>query len=380
VALLEGDVTVDAVASNAGATLAPGSVLATGRGRACVLVEPGIRVCLAPSSTLRMESLDGPARVLRLVRGRVAAELLPQPAGTSFSIAAADGSVTAVGTAFSVELVDGAPVVARVSHGVVLVREDKATSHLVRAHEVNRFGEGVRALPTSDEDQDRALLRSGGSASTDAEKPARLTLLSTPVGAAVQLDGATIGTTPLDLLVSPGDHVLTAPGLTATTLHVASSEHLEKSWVTSAAIAPNAPASSAPVLVPHEPQNNWPVAAPTPSAMLADARAARARGDSGAAAQAYRSLLASHPNSPEATAATLSLAELELGRGANADALALYDRYITSKGPLLLEARYGKVRALGALGRTADARAEAASFVRDYPDSPQADALRSHGP
>jgi tetratricopeptide (TPR) repeat protein len=197
-------------------------------------------------------------------------------------------------------------------------------------------------------------------------------LESTPTGAPVQLDGALIGTTPLDLLVSPGDHVLSAPGLPTSTVHIAASERLEKSWVTQPASTPSAMAAT-----PREPRNDIASPpAPAPADLLADARAARARGDNASAAQAYRSLLASHPDSPEATAATLSLAELELGRGANQEALTLYERYISRRGPLMLEARYGKVRALRALGRSADAQQEAASFVHDYPDSPQADALR----
>jgi ferric-dicitrate binding protein FerR (iron transport regulator) len=373
VALLEGDAKVLSGPSGAGALLGAGAQIATGKGRACVHLEPGVRVCLASESSLRVVSVDGPQRVLRLERGHVAAELDPQPAGTSFSIAAGEGSVTAIGTAFSVELLDGKPIVARVSHGVVVVR-DHTDERRLHAHEALRFGEAIRALPMVDEDADRTLLRAGVVSEIDGR--GRLTLESTPSGAAVELDGTAVGATPLDLLVAPGTHALRVAGSDGpSSVEVSAGEHVVKSWVLGGNAYPSPSSSSSAA--------GTVVGGPTAdqaATLLSEARASRSRGDTASAARAYRALLSSHPASPEATAATLSLAELELGRGANTEALSLFDRYLSSSGPLTLEARYGRIQALTRLGRAADARSAREAFLRDYPNSPQADALSSQVP
>jgi outer membrane protein assembly factor BamD (BamD/ComL family) len=114
--------------------------------------------------------------------------------------------------------------------------------------------------------------------------------------------------------------------------------------------------------------------------LLGTARAAAARGDRGEALRSYRELIATSPGSGEAQVALVSLAELELQSGASAAALADFDRYLARGGALGLEARYGRIRALEALGRTAEAREAADAFVRDYGGSPQAAALRARAP
>ena len=370
VTLLEGEATVDGAHPAAGATLADGATISTGTGRTCVRLDPGVRVCLAEASRVRIENLEGPARVLRLERGRVAAELEPQPPGTTFSVAAAEGSVTAIGTAFSVELAEGKRPVARVMHGVVLVREPHQERRL-HAHEGARFGEAdvTHDLPTQEEDADRALLRDG--IATNSDRSARLTLDSSPAGAPVRIDGALVGTTPLDLLVRPGSHVVAVQGAAgAESLDLRAGEHVARGWaIASATTAPPASATTKPALRASEAES-----------LLAAARAARARGDTAAAARAYRSLLATHAGSAEAHAAALSLADLELARGAADEALRLFERYLTHGGPMALEARYGRIRALERLGRTNEAQAATASFLRDYAGSPQADALRARTP
>jgi FecR protein/PEGA domain len=373
VTLLEGDATLDAARVTAGTTLVAGATLATSSGRACLRLDPGVRVCLAESTRLRVESLAGPARVLRLEKGRVAAELEPQPPGTTFSIAAGDGSVTAIGTAFSVELTGGAPPVARVSHGVVLVRAANEERRL-HAHEAARFGDAVRALPAPEEDADRALLRQALTPETKA--PGRLTLDSSPSGAAVRIDDALVGTTPLDVLVPAGAHVVAVAGADKPlAVDVREGEHIAKAFLLAPAPAPAPPRLDAPVVVaPVAPAAPPPE---SPAALLSTAQAARAHGDPAAAARAYRALLAAHPKSAEASAATLSLADLELARGADESALDLFDRYLAGAGPLALEARYGRIRALTRLGRRAEADAARAAFLHDYAGSPQADALRT---
>ncbi len=78
----------------------------------------------------------------------------------------------------------------------------------------------------------------------------------------------------------------------------------------------------------------------------------------------------------------VSLGELELGkRNRPAAALEAFSAYLRVGGPLEREARFGRLRALRALGRDGEADAERATFLRDYPASIQAAMLRSqtHG-
>jgi hypothetical protein len=82
----------------------------------------------------------------------------------------------------------------------------------------------------------------------------------------------------------------------------------------------------------------------------------------------------------EAREALVSLGQLELADGAYAAALADFDRYLAQAGSLALEARYGRIRALDGLGRDADTREAAAAFLRDFGDTPQADAVRARLP
>lgn len=121
------------------------------------------------------------------------------------------------------------------------------------------------------------------------------------------------------------------------------------------------------------------IATPSASAadMLATARRLRSMGNSAGAAEAYRKLMLSHPRSAEANAAQLSLAELQLGPlGDPNGALRSYDTYLRSGGGLSQEARYGRIMALRRLGRAGEERAAIEEFVRTYPSSVQARALK----
>jgi hypothetical protein len=127
------------------------------------------------------------------------------------------------------------------------------------------------------------------------------------------------------------------------------------------------------------PANAPNITPPTASAadMLATARKLRSQGNSAGAAEAYRKLMLTHPRSAEANAAQLSLAELQLGPlGDPNGALRSYDTYLRSGGGLSQEARYGRIMALRRLGRAAEERAAIEEFVRTYPSSVQARALK----
>lgn len=119
--------------------------------------------------------------------------------------------------------------------------------------------------------------------------------------------------------------------------------------------------------------------APTPSIdeLLERARKQRAAKDFAASAQTYEQLLRTYPNSSKARATLVSLAQLYQGPLDDpAKALRHFDRYLERGGPLAEEAHYGRIRALRSLGRGAVAKAEVEAFLRAYPNSAYADALR----
>jgi hypothetical protein len=112
--------------------------------------------------------------------------------------------------------------------------------------------------------------------------------------------------------------------------------------------------------------------------LLTRARSLRASGHALEASQAYRHLISAWPRSPEARVGLISLGELELSELSEpAAALRDFSAYSKASGSLDPEARYGRIRALGRLGRHAQELSEARDFVRDYPSSPQASDLRA---
>lgn len=106
------------------------------------------------------------------------------------------------------------------------------------------------------------------------------------------------------------------------------------------------------------------------STLLARARAHRRDGDPRGAMQTYAELIRQHPRSPAAQTARMSLAQLQLDRGKTKDALRSFRAYLKRGGALAEDAAYGEIRALRALGRTAEAKRAAAAFKQRYPGSP----------
>ncbi len=116
-------------------------------------------------------------------------------------------------------------------------------------------------------------------------------------------------------------------------------------------------------------------AAPSAAELLDQAQQARSARDYAAAVLAYQQLLRLHPKSGVAPLARISLAQLQLAQGDATAALAGFEAYERTGGALSQEAHYGKIRALRALGRAAEERAESERFIVRYPKSPQAAAL-----
>ena len=296
--VLASPVAVDGRPSAPGRALAVGNLLDAHEASACMTLDSGVRACVERGGLVRVASL-GASRRLELLRGRIVAELDPQPSGTSFGILTRDGSAIAVGTAFSVEVPDGpGPVVTRVLHGTVVVRSTAGEEQRVQDHQMTA-SHVVVPLPPNDEAHVRARLH--------------------------------------------GDPAPPTIALSA---------------------LPPAPPASAHVVK-------------TPGELLAEAREKRGRGDAAGAARAYRELVDAHAASPEGRAALVPLGELQLtDQAAPAAALASFDRYLLSGGPLDEEATFGRIRSLRALGRASEERAAIDAFLTRFTTSPLAAALR----
>ena len=94
------------------------------------------------------------------------------------------------------------------------------------------------------------------------------------------------------------------------------------------------------------------------------------------AAALYRRLLKAYPRSPSAGPGWVALGQVELARGRASAALDAFDRYLERGGPLAEEAAYGRIEALGKLGRTKAERAAIDRFLAKYPGSSYAAKLQ----
>jgi PEGA domain len=364
-----GALEIDGRAGTVGQTVAQGNVLFARHGSACVEIEPAVRACLAKGSLVRVAD-TGPTFRLELLGGKVAAELDPLPAGTSFGVNTREGATIAVGTAFSVEVPPAdSPVVTRVLHGTVVVRATTGAEQRVRAHEMTTAG-GASASPpsalgASDEERERALFLATPAARGRAVAPVHVE--SDAPGSIVTLDGRVLGPAPVTVLLSDGDHTVDLAAPSRAPAH----EPLR--------ILGGAPVTRSFQLARVEPAAA-PARAPgdqSAAAVLALARERRAHGDVDGSVAAYRELFERHAASVEAHAALVPYGELQLERLSDAGgALASFDRYLARGGPLEEEAIFGRIRALRALGRTGDERTAIENFVRRFPSGPLASSLR----
>lgn len=100
------------------------------------------------------------------------------------------------------------------------------------------------------------------------------------------------------------------------------------------------------------------------SSLFTDANRARVRGDAALAAAQYERLIGQFPRSREALAARLSLGMLYLQQGRASQALAQFQTYLATSGPLVAEALWGEAQALHGLGQIQDERRALERIVR----------------
>lgn len=126
-------------------------------------------------------------------------------------------------------------------------------------------------------------------------------------------------------------------------------------------LAPSASAKGAP-----------PEITKTAAELFRDANAERRGGDVGKAVEAYRALLAQHPDAPESQASRVTLGRLLLDKqGKPALALVEFDAYLARGGDPALaeEARLGRATSLERLGRRAEERKAWEELLARHPNT-----------
>jgi hypothetical protein len=101
--------------------LRTGDHVRTGKGSACLRLEPSIDVCLGPDSDVELGSLRGPQTQILVARGIAVAALAPRSAGQSFALVGGDVVAVAHGTVYAVDRTSAVNVDVVVLEGTVAV-------------------------------------------------------------------------------------------------------------------------------------------------------------------------------------------------------------------------------------------------------------------
>jgi hypothetical protein len=332
-ALLElslGDVSVAGARVEMGARIGAGKEVTIARGAACLALESKMHACFREGSVVKLSNLGAPQRRLDLVSGRVDVALAPLPQGERFSIVANGTWSTAVGTAYSVEVLANGAVETIVHEGKVRVGGENS-GDLVIAHKIGLSQGGVKVEDLGDhartETADWKALSQVAERSIEAPIP----VAETPAADTAEAPA------------SPEPGVATGPA------------KIEPPRAAPKTIEP--PASAA--------------------ELLALARQALREKRWADAAASYRSIVGTFPSSPEAHTVLVPLANLEVDRlGQAAQGLKHLDAYLSTGGPLVVEARLAKIRAFRSLGRTLDEASAIDEFLAAHPKSLEAESLK----
>jgi hypothetical protein len=284
--------------------LAPGQVLATGEGRACLTIDPTIDVCFAEHTKIRLESLAASSIRVRVETGLALASLSRRNPGSSFALLAGDIAAIAHGTTFAARH-EAHQTEIMVVEGIVEVARGGASSEQVGAHS-------------------RVLIRSGENVFERSKLgPAEEARL-------------------LELRVVQGIGLRTAFGV----------PELD---------------SKAPLSRPPRVNSSGPVERPSPAALLEAARAEVARGNRRAALALYEKVRTLYPASAEGHTVLPTIGKLQLDLGESERALRSFDAYLQSPGMLAPEALSGRIRALRALRQRSAEREAIQQYLRRYP-------------
>jgi TolA-binding protein len=372
--LTSGEVSVTAASDLGAGELGLGGGITTGAGTAIAALEGGVVIHLDPDTAVKIESSGPAASEVRLERGELFVSVDPNRKGRTFGVLAGDSAVRVTGTIFSVSRRGSEASVAVFRGGVVV--EGPQGSRPVRLGERLAFGAAsIAVIEEVEKVRAETLMDTISALATDGA--ASLEVESLPAGAAVSVDGTTIGSTPLTAALRPGYRRLelrlegresvreflrlAEGGKTARVFDLASALPVPADGPEAAASTVAGPGDRP--AAPHAAQ------VPPPEELLATARDLRAGRDFAGAIAAYERLVAAYPETPVARAAIVTLGQLQLDQGGNPGrALELFRRYLaaTAQGPLAQEAAWGVARAQRALGETAAERAALEAFLRDF--------------
>jgi ferric-dicitrate binding protein FerR (iron transport regulator) len=357
-----------------------GQAVTTGSGRTVLSLSTGITIAVLPESRVTIQRLDNEAMEVDLQGGSLVALVTPGREGPPFVVGTRHGAVTVTGTVFAVDD-DGDDVEVRVIRGKVTIDDDVGEEpRPVGPTEATVLGRPAVRPARSDESAAAwktisvfDLLDPGAGAIVDVR--------SIPAGADVVIDGVSLGRTPVVAAVRAGHRrlELTLEGREPVRELV---DVLEGETVSRAfELAPVEPADVVALVDAGDGAEGAPAheVEVDPAGLLTRAQDLRGARDWDGAARVYRELIRRAPRSAEAASALVSLAQIELGKlGAPGKALRRFEAYLSGhpRGPLALEALYGKARALRALGRKADERAALERFLQRFPRALQAGEAR----
>lgn len=388
--LVSGDVSVADGGVHAGTPLAPGQLLTVVAGRAGLSLCGQTFVTIDANTKVRVsQHAPGLCQVV-LDEGRLGVEV-GVPPGTRFVVETPHATAEALGTAFVVE-VSRTVTEVRVHHGVVKVSSRSGAPSRLAAMQGLTVGRVVEPLTPKQVEADREVL---GLPVARSGSPAVLELHSDPEGADVTFDALALGKTPLSALVDPGPHALELR--LAERTPVRQQVDLTTGGTSLQRIAiPARPAAPGPSRGPRAPAPVPPArddVAPggsgsgsddsrspslSPRELIDLARTRRGAGDQLGALAAYEMLFADYPQSEEAQGSVVPFAQMLLARtGSERRALALFERYLAgTPGTLVEEAVWGRILALGRLGRTAEEAKSLREFLAQHPGSLNAPAAR----
>lgn len=126
-----------------GRALLPGEMVAVRGGRAELRWEDGSRLALEDGAELRLDDAGDGSKRVALMRGRLRAEVVPQPVGRPLRLVAAQGELRVLGTRFAVECDPDALRVAVEQGRVEVQRAGDAVAVAVAAGEVARLAPGA---------------------------------------------------------------------------------------------------------------------------------------------------------------------------------------------------------------------------------------------